>query len=99
MPNAASRSEALHYTEDIMNETQLANFAKRYAAQIATVRKGMAMNFDVPAQQQINDMFRQIGVSRFTKSKDDVWEQVICHMDGDEYVKPPARLIARWATY
>jgi hypothetical protein len=74
-------------------------FIEKHAAAIDRTRKALAMDFDTPAQRTINRLFAEIGVQRFTRSGDDLWEMIVAHQNGWEYQKPPAYLIARWGSY
>jgi hypothetical protein len=77
------------------NET----FIAEHKEAIEQIRSGLAMNFDSPAQRIINAGFSQMGVDRFDREGNDLWEMVTCHLNGWEYEKPDARLVNRWASY
>ena len=77
----------------------LQQIMKTHAAEIEATGRELAINFDAPAQGIINAMFARIGVARFTRAGDDVWQQIECAKNGWEYARPPRRLIDRWAAY
>lgn len=71
----------------------------KYKNELEAIGRELAMNFDAPAQGIINSGFARMGVDRFTRSGDDLWEMYTCQKNGWEYTKPPARLRDRWASY
>jgi hypothetical protein len=71
---------------------------QQHAEAIQHLRTGLACNFDMPAQCQINRAFASMGIARFDHSGD-VWEQIVARQNGWEYTKPPRHLIDRWASY
>ena len=74
-------------------------FAEKNAVEIQSIRTALATNFDAPAQRIINAGFNRMGVDRFDRVGNDLWEMLQCHKNGWEYEKPPARLAQRWASY
>ena len=70
-----------------------------HSAEIQAIKSGLAMDFDAPAQRIINAGFERMGIDRFTRQGDDLWEMISCHLNGWDYERPPARLTQRWATY
>lgn len=70
----------------------------QHATEIAAIKTGL-MNFDVPAQRTINHGFACMGIERFPCMKDDIWQMIVDHENGDRYERPPAHLIQRWASY
>ena len=84
------------------NQSQKSNIGRlidRYSAEIELIRQQLATNFDVPAQRTINAGFAHMGLDRFDRDGNDLWEMISCHLNGWEYEKPPAELIDRWAKY
>ena len=72
---------------------------KCHAAQVELIKRDL-QNFDIPAQRSINAGFNRMGIDRFTKAGDDVWEMVTTLESKDqgwEYTRPPRNLIDRWA--
>lgn len=66
---------------------------------IKALGQGLAVDFDTPAQAQINRAFYAMGLQRFDRSGNDLWERIVAHQNGWEYTKPPAHLTRRWASY
>lgn len=64
---------------------------------IAEIRTALATDFDTPAQRSINRGFEKLGVARFTKAGDDLWEMMMAILNDAEYRRPERRLIDRWA--
>lgn len=74
---------------------QAAELIRTRPAEIARIRKALAMDFETPAQSSINAGFCRMGIDRFC-SGDDLWEMIQAIESGTEYERPAARLIARW---
>lgn len=70
-----------------------------HSAEIEAIRTQLATNFDAPAQRIINAGMERMGVQRFLPTGDDVWEMISCQLNGWDYEKPPAQVMARWARY
>lgn len=66
---------------------------------IQEIKQQLATNFDAPAQRIINAGFARMGVDRFDRNGNDLWEMAVCEENGWEYEKPPAELVNRWARY
>lgn len=72
---------------------------KYHAAQVQLMKRDLAQHFDVPAQSIINAGFSQMGIDRFTRAGDDVWEMVAALESNEEYTRPARELVNRWACY
>lgn len=79
--------------------TTIERIIDAHSAEIEHIRRELAMNFDVPAQGSINAGFARMGIERFDRNGNDLWEMITCHQNGWEYSKPPAHLRDRWARY
>ncbi len=73
-------------------------FYQQHREEIDALGRALAVDFDTPAQAQINRAFSNMGERRFVAG-DDRWEQITSAQMGHEYVRPPRRLIQRWASY
>lgn len=69
----------------------------KHGAALAAIGAQLAVNFDTPAQRTINAGFERLGIPRFTRAGDDLWEMYTAHSNGWAYTKPPRRLIDRWS--
>lgn len=79
--------------------TNIQQFAAKHAVEIEAIATALATNFDAPAQRIINAGFARMGVQRFDRQGNDLWEMVTCFKNGWEYEKPPAHLVSCWASY
>jgi hypothetical protein len=70
----------------------------RFPDEIARIKADMQKLY-VPAQRSINAGFARMGVARFTRSGDDLWERLVALENGWEYERPARYLIDRWAAY
>ena len=86
-----------------MNKTQTSireqaeKLLRGYTSEIARIKCDM-QDFERPAQRCINAGFARMGVSRFTRSGDDLWEMIVAIENGWEYQRPPRHLVDRWAS-
>ena len=81
--------------QKLSTRDQAAELIRTRPAEIARIRKALAMDFETPAQSSINAGFCRMGIDRF-RSGDDLWEMIQAIENGTEYERPAARLIARW---
>jgi hypothetical protein len=72
---------------------------KKHADALGAISKNLACNFEVPAQRIINQGFAAMGIDRFTRSGDDLWEMYTALKNDWEYRRPPKALRDRWASY
>ena len=75
---------------------QAANVLRSNPAEIARIKYDM-QDFDIPAQGCINAGFQRMGVARFTRSGDDLWEMIGAIENGWTYRRPARYLLDRWA--
>jgi hypothetical protein len=68
-------------------------------AEFQRISTELATNFNTPAQRIINAGFARLGIDRFDREGNDLWEMYTCEKNGWEYEKPPAHLVSRWAGY
>ena len=78
---------------------RLSTVLETHKAELEQISRELAMNFDAPAQRIINAGFNRMGVARFTRSGDDLWELYTATVNGWEYERPAAHLVQRWASY
>ena len=86
-----------------MNKTQTSireqaeNLLRWYPTEIARIKSDI-LNSEDWVQRTINVGFARMGVARFTRSGDDLWEMIVAIENGWEYQRPPRHLVDRWAS-
>lgn len=77
---------------------QAAKILRYHIPEIARIKHDL-QDFEIPAQRSINASFARMGIARFTRAGDDLWEMITALENGWEYRRPARRLIDRWAAY
>lgn len=70
---------------------------EQHSAAIFALQRDLGQNFDIPAQRLINVAFERMGIVRFDRAGNDMWERIVAIQNGWEYRKPPRHLVDRWA--
>lgn len=72
-----------------------AAFIAKHEAEVCRLREQLSGCVHIHTQRVINLAFDRMGERRFV-GPDDRWEQIVAHLNGWEYTRPPQHLIARW---
>ena len=82
-----------------MTQANVAAIRAKYVEQIQHIKTKLATEFEIPAQSIINHGFACMGIERFDRQGNDLWEMITCAENGWEYERPAAHLVERWARY